>query len=85
MQTTTEYRLTDWDQGRLAAASKDLYDSWAAEKRVDFYLRRGYCLADSIEYAIVWALNMAEQAARRVAHDTGAEGWRRRGSWEVVE
>lgn len=75
--TTTTYRLTTYDQERLEKASEGMYSLYAAENRIPFYIRRGYSLAEAIEFAIIWAKNMVEQYDRRVDHGTGAEGWRR--------
>lgn len=76
MTTTTTYRLTTYDHERLEKASEGMYSLHAAENRIPVYIRRGYSLAESIEFAIIWAKNMVEQYDRRVGHGTGAEGWR---------
>lgn len=85
MSTTTEFTLSAYDCTRLGEASQGLYSSWAAEERVTVYVRRGYSIAEAVEFAITWAKNMVEQYDRRLAHGTGAEGWRRQPWWDVVE
>jgi hypothetical protein len=67
--------LSDWERGCLSDASKPLGDFALlsqGEQRFCFYRRRGYTTAECIEFALNWCRNAAEQAERRLSHDTGA-------------
>lgn len=78
--TTTTYsdELTDYDRNRLAdLASSIQYKDTASPGigRYEFYRRRGYAPAEAYSYAEAWCRNAVDQRSRRLAHDTGAEGW----------
>ena len=84
METTTNYRheLTDFDRDRLSAAAAGTDAGYGAVggpgvDRYAFYRRHGHSIKDSLAYALAWAKNAVEQYERRLAHDTGAEGWRK--------
>lgn len=44
-------------------------------ERYVFYRLKGYSPASSLRFARAWARNSTEQAARRLDHGTGCEGW----------
>jgi len=69
-------RLTDYDRERIDEACTAIPNRWAVA-RFWRYVRQGFDAAESMRYTLCWIRNMTEQKARRLAHDTGAEGWHR--------
>lgn len=59
--------LNDGDRYMLRREAEALNSNWPPniEARVHFYARRGYTKDECIEYALAWAKNITEQAARR--------------------
>jgi hypothetical protein len=47
------------------ASCAGIWSDYDAEDRCRFYMKKGHCKADAMRYAIAWAKNAAEQAARR--------------------
>lgn len=68
--------MNDWDRldyiCELSAHERDVL-TWHGEDRFIFYRRKGHDTVTSYECALAWQRNMAEQKARRIGHDTGAE------------
>lgn len=60
--------------GLSVHAASDLFDAArGAPARYARYRRRGLSPREAYDGAMAWARNAEEQAARRCAHDTGAE------------
>ena len=81
MAADFSHELTKSDRYFLDHASSEHpsreYDHHLGENRYSFYRRRGHSRPDSLSYALAWLRNTAEQAARRLSHETGAEGRKR--------
>lgn len=78
MTATTE--LSAYDREQLNDASLGHYDTGSGQSagvtRYNFYRRKGYSVEDSVSFALNWLRNAKEQYDRRLAHETGAQGWR---------
>lgn len=79
MQTDYTTELTTTQRRDLEAAAATLqYRDYECPglARYSFYRRKGHSRIEAVRYALAWCRNAVEQKARRLAHDTGAEGWR---------
>ncbi len=79
MPTDYSDELTRFEQRRLddAVRKAGAYDRGnTIDARYSFYRRKGFNKADSLAFTLCFIRNTGEQAERRLAHDTGAQGWR---------
>lgn len=82
MSTTTNkpdfwHEVATPDCDRLETLGEAIWPhhpSGPVRDRYNFYRRKGYSAAASLQYVYAWAHNVGEQKARRLAHDTGAGG-----------
>ena len=67
--------LADVELSQLELEHLSEVSHWEGDAvaRYNLYRKRGVLPADAYAGAIAWARNMAEQRARRLAHNTGAE------------